>query len=84
MRVYSSRYQAEISRLFVSKFLSGLYYTDLPYTTLTVASRGKLCHSKSPFKILMAYVSEQALGLHSVGSVYFPYISYFSLIMGQK
>jgi len=32
----------------------------------------------------MAYVSEQALGLHSVGLLYFPYISYFCLIMGQK
>jgi len=30
MRVYRSRQQAEISRLFVSKFLSGPYYTDLP------------------------------------------------------
>ena len=29
-RVHSSYQQAEISRLFVSKFLSGPYYTDLP------------------------------------------------------
>ena len=31
MRVHSSRQQGEISRLFVSKFLGGPYYTDLPY-----------------------------------------------------
>jgi len=38
MRVYSSRQQGEISRLFVSKFLSGPYYTDLPCMSVDFAS----------------------------------------------